>query len=263
MEKLKKIQSRMAQLKKLLLAGILFVLLCILASFAAKQNKTQTCSKVLINITDEEEYQFLNKKDVYKAVNDNGSILIKGKKTAEIDLLGVEKRLLRNPFVKQAQAYIDLKGQLKVEVSQRVPVMRVINPAREGYYLDKEGKRMPLSSSFAAFVPLATPGYMELQVQEKDSVLKIMDSSLFVLSQFMQQDSFARALTGQIIIEPNNEFTLIPRLGNFKIFLGDVSDLDDKFTRLKSFYKTSLPQAGWHTYNRISLKYKNQIIANL
>jgi cell division protein FtsQ len=262
MVKMKKIQSRIAQLKKLLLPGILFILLCVLASFAAKQNKTQTCKGVLINITDEEDYQFLSKKDVIKAVNNNGGLLIKGRKLSDIDLLGVEKRLLRNPFVKSAQAYMDMKGQLKVEVSQRVPVIRVINPAREGYYLDKDGKRMPLSSSFAAYVPLATPGYMELQVQEKDSVLKIMDSSLFVLSQFIRQDSFARALTGQIIIEPNNEFTLIPRLGNFQIFLGDVSDLDDKFTRLKSFYKTSLPQAGWNTYNRISLKYKNQIIAN-
>lgn len=262
MEKMKKIQVKFTRLKRLLVPAVLFVLLCLLASFAAKQNKTQTCKKVLINITDEDEYQFLSKKEIYKAVTDNGAILIKGKKTENIDLLAIEKRLHKNPFVKKAQAYMDMKGQLKVEVSQRVPVIRIINPAREGYYLDMDGKRMPLSSSFAAFVPLATPGYMELQVQEKDSVLKIMDSSLFVLSQFMQKDSFARALTGQIIIEPNNEFTLIPRLGNFKIFLGDVSDLDDKFTRLKSFYKTSLPQAGWDSYNRISLKYKNQIIAN-
>ncbi len=262
MEKIKKIQTKLAQLKRLLAPSVLFALLCILASFAAKQNKTQSCKGVLIKIADEENYQFLSKKDILKEVNNNGAILIKGKKTEDIDLPAIEQRLLKNPFVKTAQAYMDMKGQLKVEVSQRVPLLRVINPTNESYYIDVEGKRMPLSASFAAFVPIATPGFAEIQQQERDSVLRIMDSSLFTLSQFLQKDSFARALTGQIIIEKNNEFTLIPRLGNFIIFLGDVSDLDDKFTRLKSFYRTSLPQAGWETYSRISLKYKNQIIAN-
>jgi cell division protein FtsQ len=99
-------------------------------------------------------------------------------------------------------------------------------------------------------------------VQNLDSVIHALDSSLFVFAQFLDSNKFAGALTGQININPGNELTIVPRLGNFKIDLGTVENLDDKFLRLESFYRTTLPQAGWNKYSKISLKYKNQIVAN-
>jgi cell division protein FtsQ len=247
--------------KRILLPATLLVVLLVLAAFADKQQSEQRCEKIKIDIGDGEKLRFVSDSTVLDVITKNGTDEIIGRKTSAINLGRIEERLSRNSFVKNVDAHFDMQGNLVINVAQRKPLMRVINPLMQTYYLDKEGKRMPLSDKFTAFVPVATAEYFEAP-DNRDAVLKALDSSLFVLAEYLQKDSFARALTGQILIEKNNEFTLIPRLGNFTIFIGDVADLDSKMTRLKSFYRVSLPQAGWNRYSRINLKYKNQIIAN-
>ena len=247
--------------RRIVIPATLLVVLIVLASFADRQQSEQRCEKIKIDIGDGEQLRFVSDSIVLDIITKNGSDEIIGKKTSAINLDKIESRLLKNSFVKNVDAHFDMQGHLVINVAQRKPVMRVINPLMQTYYLDAEGKHLPLSDKFTAFVPIATAEYFEVPVK-KDSFIRALDSSLFVLAEYIQKDSFARALTGQILIEKNNEFTLIPRLGNFTIFIGDVADLDSKMERLKSFYRVSLPQAGWDRYSRINLKYKNQIIAN-
>jgi cell division protein FtsQ len=259
--KIKNPLDGLGKFKKFVAPVLLAVTLLILASFADKQHSISHCKKITVNILDDDDYQFVSKRDILRAINSGQANDLVGRKMSQIDLLDVEKNIKKNSFVKDAQVFFDMHGDLVAKVHQRVPYIRVIDPLSQSYYLDNDGKRMPLSEEYTAFVPLATADYANPQGR-KDSILKAMDSSLFVMASYMQQDSFSRAICGQIIIEPDNELTIIPRLGNFEIFMGDVSDLDDKFTRLKSFYATMIPQVGWDTYKKISLKYKNQIIAN-
>ena len=53
---------------------------------------------------------------------------------------------------------------------------------------------------------------------------------------------------------------IIPRIGNHKIYFGDLLNLDEKLDYLYKFYKYILPSKGWDTYKLISLKYNNQIV---
>src|SRR6185312_1900691 len=124
-----------------------------------------------------------------------------------------------------------------------------------------DGKRMPLSAIYTPYVPIATAGHVDI-AGFKDSVLRKYDSTLFVFAQALHKDHFMEALTGQVVVGQNNEISIIPRLGNFEICIGDINDLDDKFLRIRSFYQVTLPEAGWNTYKKISVKFKNQIIAN-
>jgi cell division protein FtsQ len=247
--------------KKYILPAALLLVLIILASFADSQQGDQRCQKVKINILDGDKTRFLTDTTITGIITKNGTDEVIGKKASNINLDKIESRLAKNSFVKSVDAHLDMSGDLIIRLEQRKPLIRVFTPMLQQYYLDEEGKHMPLSDKYTAFVPVATPNYTTLP-EKKDSVFRAMDSSLFVLAEYLQTDSFARALTGQILIEQDNEFTLIPRLGNFTIFIGNVADLNDKMKRLKSFYRISLPQAGWDRYSRINLKYKNQIIAN-
>nr|MDQ3072570.1 hypothetical protein [Bacteroidota bacterium] len=90
----------------------------------------------------------------------------------------------------------------------------------------------------------------------------VLDKQLYHLAAYFLKDNFAVALTGNVHADSNAEFTITPRLGKFEIFIGDTSNLEDKFARLQAFYRKSLPLEGWNTYKRLNLKYKNQIIAN-
>jgi cell division protein FtsQ len=237
------------------------VLLLCLASFVDNRHNKNTCNKITINILDKDQFQFVKEPTVLKIVNKDIDDNLIGRKVAQIDLVEIETRLSKNPFIKDAEAYFDMDGNMTVDLHQRRPIVRAIDPLNQPYYLDDEGKRMPMNEEYTPYIPIATPGTVDIR-GFKDSILRKYDSTLFILATAIQKDSFMRALTGQIVVEQGNEMTIIPRLGNFEINLGDVSDLDDKFLRLRSFYQVSLPAAGWNTYKKISLKYKNQIIAN-
>jgi len=70
-------------------------------------------------------------------------------------------------------------------------------------------------------------------------------------------------LIGQIHLKHNGDFFLIPQVGGQKIVFGTAfSDLEgeEKFRKLKVFYKEAIPYEGWNTYEEISLKYNKQIV---
>ena len=56
------------------------------------------------------------------------------------------------------------------------------------------------------------------------------------------------------------EFELIPRVGSQVIELGDADNLEEKFENLKLLYLEGFNKIGWNKYERISLKYKNQVV---
>jgi cell division protein FtsQ len=244
--------------KIFLIPGIAVIITFILLSFAQKTHNKMYCRGMAIEIPDEEEFQFISKKDIAEIVTNHGSEPVAGKDISTIRLKQLETRLLQNSFIKEAQAYLNLKSELHLKVSQRVPALRVLNQANEQYYIDNEGKTMPLSPNFTARVPVATTTFYR---KDNDSIVRSMNARLFKLSKEMESDPFMKSLCGQIIVDNRYEFSIIPRLGEAEIFIGDTTDLKNKFVKLKSFYKTSLPQAGWGKYASISLQYKNQVIA--
>jgi cell division protein FtsQ len=253
--------KKISSAKKGIFAASGVVLLLFLASFIDSQHNKNYCKNIVVHILDSGQFQFVRKPGILKIINKDRDNDLIGRKISQINLLEIETRLVKNYFVKDAQAWFDLDGNLTVDLHQREPILRAIDPINQQYYLDMEGKRMPISDQYTPYVPIATAGVVDLK-GNRDSILRVYDSTLFVLATTIKKDSFMRALTGQIVVENHNEMTIIPRLGNFEIAIGDVNDLEDKFLRLRSFYQASLPAAGWETYKKISVKFKNQIIAN-
>ena len=49
----------------------------------------------------------------------------------------IEKVLEKEPFVLDAEVYVDAQNQLYVHVAQRKPILRVIDKDNQTYYLDK------------------------------------------------------------------------------------------------------------------------------
>ena len=244
--------------KKYLLPGIASVLILILLSFAEKVHKNRSCLSLNVDVIDEEEYQFINKKDIINIITNHGTDPIEGTNISTIKLKDIENRLLQNSFIKDAQAYISLKPEMFVKVKQRIPVARIFTSKNEQYYIDNEGKTMPLSPNFTARVPIIMSSFAPIN---KDSARTIFNEVLYKFINSVRSDAFLNALCGQITVDNHYEFSIIPRLGKAEIFLGDTSDLPNKIVRLKSFYKSSFPQAGWDKYESISVKYRNQVIA--
>jgi len=69
-----------------------------------------------------------------------------------INLHDLESKLRANPFVEFAKVYADMDGVIMIEISQRQPILRVMNQFDQDFYIDKNGLKIPLSENFTARV---------------------------------------------------------------------------------------------------------------
>jgi cell division protein FtsQ len=158
-------------------------------------------------------------------------------------------------------------------VLQRDPIVRIINMHDEQFYIDKQGKFMPVSSHYTPPVIVANGyifnSYTEMNIQDQVAVsdtsadslaIPHMINQVYTLAKYIEGDSFWTANTEQIYVNSTQELELIPRIGNHRIIIGDTTNLDDKFKRLMVFYQEGLSKTGWNNYSVINLKFRDQVV---
>ena len=122
---------------------------------------------------------------------------------------------------------------------------------------------MPLSNHFTAHTHVATGminvGYKRnKQTINKESII----NQLFDVTEYIRKDDFLNSQIVQIDVNNEQEIVLIPRVGEQKIVFGKGDDIEDKFTRLKLFYKKGIKPEELNKYTTLNLKYKQQIICS-
>ena len=143
-----------------------------------------------------------------------------------------------------------LKGVLGVRVKHRKPILRVMSSSGS-YYMDETGEKIPVSTSYAAKVLVATGFFSEEFASEK----------LLPFVLFLEENPFWKAQITQIHVEKSGDLLLTPLVGNHLIELGSLDNFQKKLRNMKTFYEQILARNNWEKYEKISLKYKNQIVA--
>ena len=162
----------------------------------------------------------------------------------------LEQCLAQHPLIDQVQCYKTPDGHLNIELTQRIPILRVLSDNGGNYYLDNKGTVMPPLSRCVAHVPVAT-GPIEKSFAVKE---------LYKFGVFLQKNRFWGAQTEQIVVHKNHTLEIVPRVGNHRIYLGKPEKLEQKLDRVKVFYEKGLNKVGWNKYSRINVEFDNQII---
>ena len=237
-----------------ILAGIGMIVLL----GAAMQRKNQKqCMDIKIEITGVERHMFIDEKDVLSILNSAGPVA--GNPVADVNLKAMETVLERNPWVKNAEMFLDNNQLLQVLIEERQPVARVFTMEGNSFYLDSAAMRLPLSEKLSARVPIFTGFPSDRKVLARpDSTLLL---SIVQLGQYIIADSFWMAQVAQIEITPQANFELVPVLGDHVVALGNGDDLAGKLRRLYIFYQNAWLQNGIHTYEKLDVQYDNQVVA--
>jgi len=234
------------------LGGLIFLM-----SFIQVKKSTMVCKNVQVIIPGNQ--YFIDKQEVDNILGLNSNSLI-GRRLENINLHALESKLKANPFVESAKVYADMDGVIMVEISQRQPMMRIINMNDRDFYIDEHGIKLPVSSNFTAKVLVAN-GFIEEPFSGKvDTLHTQLARDLFKTADFIRKDSLWAAQIAQVYVNSEHEIELIPRVGNQRILLGNADSLEVKFKNLLAFYKQALPQVGWDAYKAINIKYSNQVI---
>jgi len=208
----------------------------------------QKCREVVIQVMDSTDHSYVRPIEVRHLLQLNNLGLV-GQRLDKIRYRRVEFVVSVMRMVRRVECFSTNSGKVIVRIWQYSPVLHVMQD-NGNFYVDASGQRLEISYNSAANVLVASGSI-------RDSV---HIRRLYRMALLLRQDPFWDAQIEQIYVEPNGEWILIPRVGDYEIEFGLPNDVEDKLARLKLFYKKALPKAGWETYSNISVKYKKQII---
>ena len=239
-------------LKKILLTIVLLLITAyLLVAITAFNRKPAgaTCTDIELVIKDTAYAGFVTTKEI-AAILTKKKLNPVGKNMDEIRTAELEEALATQPLIDRVECYKTPSHKICVEVTQRIPILHVINSRGENYYLDNKGTVMPSDAKCTALVPLAT-GFI-------DKTFAV--SGLYPFGMYLQNDPFWEAQIEQIHVLPDRSIELVPRVGDHIIYLGKAEDYERKLSRVKEFYRKALNKVGWNKYERINVEFSNQII---
>lgn len=225
-----------------------------------------------INIVKPGGHNFVTEEKVKVLMNDLGYSFT-NQSLGEIELERIEQEVKTIPGVKEVQAYKFSNGVVKLDIEQQLPIARVIlKDGKMGCYLDVDGEVIPLSQDYIAKVPVFTgyiiepyneiPGIAEITVNDSVSDLHVLDE-IYELALLINNDEFLSAQILQVYVNADEEFELIPRVGNHRVMFGGMEDAQDKLFRLKYFYtEGDIDVKEINLYDTLNLKYKDQIVGS-
>ena len=178
-----------------------------------------------------------------------------------LNLRKLEAKLNKDKRIQRADLYFDSKNRLHAHIIQKKPIIRVIEEEGGEYYLDENGKQVPVTRGSAVRVPLVTGirDTFSLANSKSDRPSKL--KQVFDIMKYVAKDPFLTALIEQAHVEHDSigDIVLIPKLGREKLIFGDASDIEAKFDNLKIFYRDGMPKLGWSRYKSLNLKYSQQV----
>lgn len=255
------IQKRKISVRKVLqfLLTIIVTAGCVVAvSSASKIEAGKFVNNIDIRIKNEKKCRFIDKDEVMNILVNNRHVDIKHIPVSQLDLHSMEQIVAANPWVADAEVYVDNLHNLHVDLTQRVPVARVFEENGSSYYIDTALKTMPLSGRYIYYTTVVTG----VPVTKDDSAGMSVRAQVTKVVRFIESSAFWKAQVSQIIMSQDNTFELVPVLGHQRILIGDTSMLEEKFANLYAFYKNVSNRIGWDKYDVIDVRFKGQVVAS-
>jgi len=240
----------------------IFAGLTVLVGFVEKEHKKLTCKGMDIKINYGKAEALISEDQINKEIRDKFDTLV-GKKITDINSITIENHINEIDFIEEANVYTTLTGMLKIKLTQRNPIVRVMNKFGQSYYIGEKGKLIPINYGQSSRVPVASGNISTRYSDTLNLALSTTNSELndlFTLSSYIYNDVFLKAQIEQVYLNQENEFELVPKVGRHLILFGDINNMEEKFDKLKIFYDKGIKKAGWDKYRTINLKYKDQVI---
>jgi len=239
--------------------------LSVLVGFIESEHKKIRCKALLIFIDYGEAEPLISSEELNNRIYQAFDSLV-GKKLSDINSVDIENYVNDIEFIESAEVYTTINGTMRIKVHQRNPILRIINASNQNYYIDRKGRMLPVKTGQSTRILVASGNIPDKYADTLD--VSVPDNSrllndLYVLSNYIRDDAFLKAQLEQIYVTGDGEYEMVPKVGRHLIVFGDISNMENKFTKLKVFYDQGMKKSGWNKYGKINLKYKDQVVCEI
>lgn len=231
------------QTKKILKLITILLLPIVLQAFASSRNKTRGVKQVNVEHLTQDTY--VTDETVRKMlIKDPQAITPVGL----LDLNKLEKTLNEHVMIEKSEVFCTIDGNLEAKIQHRQPIARLYN-GEKFFYMDTQGKEMPLSTIFSARVPLI---YGNVGKRNWDATFDFIN--------FIREDDFLNKNITEINVKLNGEYELKMRVPSFTVLFGKFEHAELKKANLKAFYKQLEKTQQLNDFKVVNLKFKNQVV---
>ncbi|MEC5394084.1 cell division protein FtsQ [Bergeyella sp. RCAD1439] len=228
---------------------ITLILFGFLLNFSLKRFSNSRMDKISVRMIDpenEEKVYFIDEKNVIdfvKKANPSGRI-------GDIDIPNLEREIHRFPSVDSANVFLNLNGDLNINIVQRIPAFR-LHKNGENFYVDTKGEEFPISKIYSHPVMLVSGEI------PRDEYLPLIE----LVNRIKKDDFYKNYFIG--ISKEKGSYHLLTNDGHFKVEIGKLEKIDFKLKGFKEFVKRFLAYQNPEKYNKISVRFDNQIVTTL
>lgn len=225
------------------------ILLGFLLSFSLKRfgNQKMTKEMVSVKLNDSSTpVYFVDEKDIKKIVEKNNP----SQRIGDVDIPQLEKKINAMPAVDSANVYLNLNGKLNLDIKQRVPMFRM-NYKDHDFYVDEKGVEFPISKNYSHPCMLVTGNIKKEDYPKLVELVKKINADDFSKKYFIG------------VSKEKGSYNLLTSEGNYKVEIGDLDHIEFKVKGFKTFVEKYLVYQDPQKYNKISVRYQNQIVTTL
>lgn len=235
-------------------AGLIFLLVA-----AVRIRSEQVCTGVIISFKGSAAGRYVGTTEVARQMWPGGIPSLKGLPLDDLNLSLMERRIEQDPWVRNAELFIDANDRLQVEVEEQQPLARLFNREGVSFYIDETMRRIPLNRHFTPNLPVFTGLPVSLTGKRKEDSTCLAEVLEIALA--MREDTLWMAQIEECAYEPPKGFVMYPMVGDHKIVFGGSERAREKFRNLFVFYTQVLAREGWTTYKSIDLRFARQVVA--
>lgn len=236
-------------LKWLILLALLSYM-AIASMWAIDYAEQQTLDDIVINIDKNSPTKFVTKEGVIQKLGKTAD-KIKHTPIAELNIEKLERQLSQDNSFENVECYITSDNKLQIDIVPMIPEIRVFSPDGKSYYINKDGKRIDTGNEFFMDVPVVTGNFDQ----------KFPAKNILPVTRHIAADDYLKNLITMIEVKSATNILLYPCIKGQVINIGDTTELTKKFDNLTLFYRKVMNHKGWETYDTISVKFRNQIVA--
>ncbi len=228
----------------------------VILGFVSGEAEQVLCNRIDVVFSDTVHSRFVTDPDIRAMFRSEG-MQLQGYPLTEINTRELERILEENAYIRGAEVSTDVTGRMEIRLEQSVPLVRIMPEGREGFYLDTEGKVLPLSEQFVPHILLVS-GNMDASDGSGTGGDQLRE--IYRFCTYVTKHPFWNEQIVQLYVNRGGEYEMIPRVGAHQILMGSMEQWEKKLRNLELLYDQGLSIYGWNSYRTINLKYTNQVI---
>ncbi len=212
------------------------------------------CSSIQYIIEDRDERLYVTESELDQLLR-TADIHPVGKPLDRGVLQRIENAVARHPMVRTAECFSTPRNDVRVRLTQRVPLLRVVNPG-DTYLIDADRKVMPSRAAVKDSVLVVT-GTVGVQTASK----QMADFAFW-----LREHTYWQRRIDHVSVQSPLMVTLYLRTEAAqeahakRLVMGTMTDFGQKLKKMRTFLENSGDAIREKQYTEYDLRYKGQII---